>query len=198
MKLTSAQVKRTVSQFEVRAIPDSDPVVLQLTELFGDHTFFLDNNGLNIVEPTAQAPRMGTQAARVVNLANWSDANLTSLAPHEPEPTDAVVDLGSELAAPQPLIGTDGAAARLREDIDRGRTGDKVDWPDPSAAPLGTDEEAAGTPLRSDTVEWARQAENARLAVGPQRGRGLGAAWILIVVIVLAAAGLLVWAVMST
>ena len=96
MKLTSAQVERTLSQFEAQAVPDSHPVVPQLNELFGDHTFFLDSNGLIIVEPTAQAPGAGAQAARVVNLANWSDAKLTSLAPHEPEPTDAIVDLGSE------------------------------------------------------------------------------------------------------
>jgi hypothetical protein len=35
---------------------------------------------------------------------------------------------------------------RLRSDIDGGRTGDKVPFPDPAAAPLGTDDEAAGTP----------------------------------------------------
>lgn len=96
MKLTSAQVERTLSQFEAHAIPDSHPMVPQLNELFGDHTFFLDSNGLNVVEPTAEAPRAGAQAARVVNLANWSDANLTSLALHEPEPTDAIVELGSK------------------------------------------------------------------------------------------------------
>jgi len=32
----------------------------------------------------------------VVNLANWSDAQLTSLAPHEPEPTEVVVILESK------------------------------------------------------------------------------------------------------
>jgi hypothetical protein len=35
---------------------------------------------------------------------------------------------------------------QLRNDIDSGRTGDKVPYPDPAAAPLGTDDEAAGTP----------------------------------------------------
>ncbi len=94
MKLTSAQVETTLSQFEAQAIPDSHPVAPQLNELFGDHTFFLDGNGLNVVEPIAEAPE--AQAARVVNLANWSDANLTSLAPHEPEPTGAIIELGSK------------------------------------------------------------------------------------------------------
>jgi hypothetical protein len=40
-------------------------------------------------------------------------------------------------------------ASRLRDDIDRGRTGDKVAWPDPAAAPLGTDDEA-GAPMGPD------------------------------------------------
>ncbi|HEY8262362.1 MAG TPA: hypothetical protein VIG55_14205 [Methylosinus sp.] len=35
---------------------------------------------------------------------------------------------------------------RLRIDIDRGLAGDKVAWPDPAAAPLGTDDEAGGAP----------------------------------------------------
>ena len=95
MKLTSAQIERTLGQFEARALPNNHPIVPRLTELFGEHTFFLDSNGLNIVEPTVEAPREGTEAARVVNLANWSDANRSSLKPHEPEPTDAIVELGS-------------------------------------------------------------------------------------------------------
>jgi hypothetical protein len=92
MKLTSAQVERTLSQFEAQAIPDNHPVIPQLTNLFGDHTFFLNDNGLNIVEPAPEVP----QAARVVNLANWSDENLTKLAPHEPEPTDAIIEFESK------------------------------------------------------------------------------------------------------
>jgi hypothetical protein len=91
MRLTSAEVERTLSQFEAQVIPDNHPVVPQLYELFGDHTFFLDSNGLNIVEP-AEPTQAGTQAGKVVILADWSDAN--DLAPHEPEPTDVVIVLG--------------------------------------------------------------------------------------------------------
>src|SRR5258707_11142575 len=96
MKLTSAQIERTMNQFEAQAIPDSHPAVPKLNELFGDHTFLLDSNGLNILEPADEALRRGVQAARVVNLANWSDENLTSLAPHEPEPTGAIIELDSK------------------------------------------------------------------------------------------------------
>jgi hypothetical protein len=90
MKLTSAQVERTLRQFEAQAIPDNHPVIPQLSNLFGDHTFFLNDNGLSIIEPAPEVP----QVARVVNLANWSDENL--LAPHEPEPTDAIIELESK------------------------------------------------------------------------------------------------------
>jgi hypothetical protein len=92
---------------------------------------------------------------------------------------------------------SNGAAARLRADIDRGRTGDKVDWPDPAAAPLGTDDEAAGTPTDAHVIEQTRTAEHIGSASSPQRNRGLGAAWILIVIIVLAAAGLLALAALA-
>ena len=93
MKLTSAQVERTMSQFEVQALPDNHPAVPELNELFGEHTFLLDSNGLNILEPAEESPREGVRAARVINLANWSGDNLTKLAPHEPQPTGAVVEL---------------------------------------------------------------------------------------------------------
>ena len=93
MKLTSEQIERTLSLFEAEAIPDSHPALPRLNELFGDHTFFLDSKGLNIVEPTAEPTGGRTQVARVVNLANWRDANTSDLAAHEPEPTDAIVEL---------------------------------------------------------------------------------------------------------
>ena len=64
MKLTSAQVERTLSQFEAQAIPDDHPVVPQLNSLFGEHTFFLDSHGLNIVEPAGEAPQTEPPAER--------------------------------------------------------------------------------------------------------------------------------------
>ncbi len=51
MKLNSAQVEQTLSQFEAQVIPDDHPMVPKLNELFGDHTFFLSSEGLNVVEP---------------------------------------------------------------------------------------------------------------------------------------------------
>jgi len=52
-----------------------------------------------------------------------------------------------------------GTADRLRHEIDSGKAGSKVPFPDPAAAPLGTDEEAAGTPASAEEVAIARATE---------------------------------------
>lgn len=102
MKLTSALVERTLGQFEAQsvqaqAVPENHPAMPQLTKVFGDHTFFLDNEGLSIVEPMEAADEdENAQTAQLVKLAHWQDPTRTSLAPHEPQPTDVVVMLESD------------------------------------------------------------------------------------------------------
>lgn len=51
-----------------------------------------------------------------------------------------------------------------RDRIDAGETGDKVAFPDPATAPLGTDEEAAGTTpqMPPDANRTSGQAESRR------------------------------------
>jgi hypothetical protein len=97
MKLTTARVERTLQGFDAQVIPDNPPVVPQLSHLFGEHTFFLNANGLHIVEPVEAAPEVeGPQAGQVIELAAWTDESRTSLAPHEPAPTEVVVNLDGE------------------------------------------------------------------------------------------------------
>jgi hypothetical protein len=50
-------------------------------------------------------------------------------------------------------------SAMLKGDIDSGRTGDKKDVFDPGLSPLGTDDEAAGTPPTRQRVAQARRME---------------------------------------
>ena len=95
MRLSSARVQQALSQFEAQPIPDSHPAVSQLKQLFGDHTFFLDGDGLSIVEP-AEPVQAAVQTAKVVKLAGWKDAERTSLMPHKAEPTDVIITLGSD------------------------------------------------------------------------------------------------------
>jgi len=92
MKLNSTQLERTLSQFSAEVLPDDHPALKQLSNIFGDHTFFLDGSGLNVLEPAATA-ETDAQTGEIVSLANWSDATLTSLRPHEPEPTGVLVVL---------------------------------------------------------------------------------------------------------
>jgi hypothetical protein len=94
MKLNSTQLEQTLSQFEAEVLPDNHPAVPQLNDLFGNHTFFLDTRGLKVLEP-AGLPEKEAQSGEIVSLADWSDATLTSLRPHEPEPTGVVVVLES-------------------------------------------------------------------------------------------------------
>jgi hypothetical protein len=51
-------------------------------------------------------------------------------------------------------LGSD-SVERLRHDIDRGLGGDKVRVTGPAAAPLGTDDEAAGRPPSPRRVRLA-------------------------------------------
>ena len=67
----------------------------RLNGLFRDHTFFVDSEGLNILEPIDEPVTEGTQTARVVNVANWSDENLSSVAAHEPSRLTPLSNLGS-------------------------------------------------------------------------------------------------------
>ena len=95
MKMNSAQIEQTLDQFPAEAIPEGHPMMPQLERLFGDHTYFLDSKGLNIVEPV-EAEKSDGQRGVVVNLANWTDATAESLQPHRPESTDLVVDLETD------------------------------------------------------------------------------------------------------
>jgi hypothetical protein len=82
MKLSSTQLKQTLSQFNAEVLPDDHPAVTQL-------------NNLKVLEPTG-ASEMEAQTGEVVSLADWSDATLTNLKPHEPEPTGVVIVLQSK------------------------------------------------------------------------------------------------------
>jgi len=100
MKMNTAQIRQTLHQYQAQALPAEHPLMPQLERLFGDHTYFLDGNGLNIVEPVIVEPVEPKQTdgvhGVVVNLASWVDEKAQSLQPHKPEPTDMVVDLEGE------------------------------------------------------------------------------------------------------
>lgn len=95
MKLSTAQIQNAMTQTGARPIPDDHPATQELKGLFGDHTFFLDNEGLEILETGEETSGAGG-LANVVILARWANEERTALAPHEPEVTDITIELGPE------------------------------------------------------------------------------------------------------
>ncbi len=93
--------------------------------------------------------------------------------------------------------------AMLKADINSGRTGDKNEVFDPGLSPLGTDEEAGGTPLKPEQIRQARLDETRhRWRFGSRRTGAahdkddrstLGGYIGLIVVIALVIAGGMYW-----
>lgn len=70
---------------------------------------------------------------------------------------------------------------QLRIAIDQGEAGSKVDAIDPAAAPLGTDDEAGGTPNSTAQIRLAAAQEIRATPTSPrQRTSGIGVAWWLI------------------
>lgn len=95
MKLTQPRLDRALSQLNAQAVPENHPVMAQLSNLFGDHTFFLDAEGLTIIEPAKPRDDGAGEAEKgqVVKLASWVDETRASLAPHAREYTEIVVVL---------------------------------------------------------------------------------------------------------
>ncbi len=97
-----------------------------------------------------------------------------------------------------PVTTTDA----LRGRIDRGGGSGKVDFADPAASPLGTDEEAAGTPPTAADVAYAAAHElsrpvdtpndgGERVATDLREGRGIPM-WVWALTALLIAAAILV------
>ena len=91
MKLSPAQIERVEERIDCQAVPEDHAAAPQLETTFGAHTFFLDAEGLSIVEPSVEDSEVGN----VVKLADWTDENRTTLAPHPPQTTAVVIEIGS-------------------------------------------------------------------------------------------------------
>ena len=92
MKLTEAQISKTLSQFRAQVLAEDHPDVTRFRELFGHHTFFLDARGLHVLE-RLEVPGREAEDGEVISLADWSDADFTKLTTHQPEPTGLIIRL---------------------------------------------------------------------------------------------------------
>ena len=92
MKLNQAQISRTLSQFKAQVLAEDHPAAAQFCELFGQHTFFLDERGLHVLE-LIEVPGIEAKDGEMISIADWSDADLMKLTTHQPEPTGVVIRL---------------------------------------------------------------------------------------------------------
>lgn len=76
-----------------QAVPDNHDVTQDLRSVFGDHTFFLNEDGLHILQELEDPEREDVDAG-VIRLATWVDEEKSALAPHEPQPTESVLKVG--------------------------------------------------------------------------------------------------------
>lgn len=89
MKLNPELIDRTLSQINAESIRDDHPFYAKLQSIFGNHTFFLDESGLSIIEPLKDSPHTGV----VMNVASWDDEEPPTLVPHPPQTTEVMIEL---------------------------------------------------------------------------------------------------------
>ena len=90
MKLTTPQIEHAEDQLQSAAISENAEVMTELRNIYGDHTFFIDPDGLHILEAFGEdQPADGNgEVLTVVQLASWTDENRTNVTTHEPRRTD--------------------------------------------------------------------------------------------------------------
>ena len=87
MKLSSEKLGSVLEQIDAEVIPDDHPSLPKLREVFGDHTFFVDDSGLTIIQPLDQHPQTGG----LVKIARWDDADPPHLVPIHPKKRDGAL-----------------------------------------------------------------------------------------------------------
>jgi len=97
MRLNAAQGKKIEDEFGIQTISEDHSVYPKLAEVFGDHTFLIDADGLNIVEPTPlpDSSSVSVSSGTVVRLASWTE-DQESLTVQEPEVLSVKVDLQTD------------------------------------------------------------------------------------------------------
>ncbi len=89
MRLSELQLQRVQEHTGASVVPDDNPSMPALKQNFGDHTFFLDGDGLHIWE-TVEAESDESSKLVGVRIASWSSDEKTSLVPHEPAPSQVL------------------------------------------------------------------------------------------------------------
>lgn len=89
MRLSELQMQRVQEETGASVVPEDNPSMPALKQNFGDHTFFLDADGLHIWESVAENPDDKAKLVGV-RIASWSSDEKKSLVPHEPAPSQVL------------------------------------------------------------------------------------------------------------
>ena len=91
MKLSKPQISQVVGESGATVIPEDHPAASDLETSFGDHTFFVDTDGLHVWDCPSDT---GSESSKLVGMriASWSSEDKDSLVPHEPVPTQVIED----------------------------------------------------------------------------------------------------------
>lgn len=95
MKLTDPQIAQVKEQIGVEPVPAGSQTTELLTKHFGDHTFYVDEQGLHIFQSEETEPESGPCNVRPVRVASWANEKKDALAPHDPVvgSSAAVIDI---------------------------------------------------------------------------------------------------------
>lgn len=99
MKLTPAHIEHVRTQLDLNPMGEDHEAYPALVNRFGDHSFFLNADGLHIVEPNVTGHGEDRTGA-LVTLAGWADETRTQLKPHAPKATAHIIELHQREAEP--------------------------------------------------------------------------------------------------
>ncbi len=84
MKLTDEQIAQIKDQLGADPVPADNPAMKMLAQHFGEHTFYVDEDGLHFFETLETEAASGPNDVRPVRIATWTDEKREALSPHEP------------------------------------------------------------------------------------------------------------------
>jgi len=99
MKLSVTQIAAAKAVLGAEPLPADHPVIPELEKAFGEKTFYVDENGLLVFEPTPEGEGNETEA-KLVLVAAWTGEDKQALGMVEPVDTGVVVDLGEPAEGP--------------------------------------------------------------------------------------------------
>jgi hypothetical protein len=98
MKLTTDQTVAVQRQTGADPLPDDNPTMGQLQEIFGEHTFYVAEQGLVVPEPAAdeQAEEPVEEGSvEFLLVAVWAGEDKQALQPIEPQRTGIKLELAT-------------------------------------------------------------------------------------------------------